>query len=234
MSTYLHISFDMIYERCLYSSIAHAVGNLRFPFLSYEQSWDNMNYGFRHGAFNYGTITFDLPNRVIVGAFRDEKSERMHWYPGYDAMSLFDEAPEHIKFLAKSEALQYQLLGHYYKYKWKFFGKGKYEPTIVVPVVTTALWGEGDNIYSCDSLDDFLIYGGEYISDITAPFQELQVYWQEYYDFVEEEMKLVSHLFEMKKSNKMKLAPDATEHLEKEDGGYEEFVISLVEIGFEI
>lgn len=234
MSTNLHMSFDMIYERCLYSSIAHAVGNLKYPLSSYAQSWDNMNYSFHHGSCDYGTITFDLPNRVVVGVFRNEKSERMHWYPGYDAMSLFDEAPEYIKFLAKSEALQYKLLGYDYIYKKKFFGKSKYEPTIVVPVATTALWGKGDNIYSCDSLDDFLIYGGEYISRITAPFQELQMYWKEISDFGEEEMKVVSHLFEMKKSNKMKLAPDVAEHLEKEDGGYEEFVKALVEIGFAI
>ena len=46
MKTKLNITCDELYDNCIYSSIAHAVANLKNPFFSYEQSWDGINYSF--------------------------------------------------------------------------------------------------------------------------------------------------------------------------------------------
>lgn len=61
----LQMTFNELYERCIYSSIAHAVANLRFPFFSYEQSWDGDNFSFKPDS--EGTISFDFEKNYCRG-----------------------------------------------------------------------------------------------------------------------------------------------------------------------
>ena len=68
MSDQLKMTFNELYERCIYSSAAHAVANLRFPFFSYEQSWDGNNFSFKPGS--EGTISFDFDTKIIAGALK--------------------------------------------------------------------------------------------------------------------------------------------------------------------
>ena len=177
--TKLHSTFQELYDNCVYSSIAHAISNIKYPFFAYTQSWDGINYSFHYGS-SRGTIAFDLPNKVLVGAIRDEKSTRRTWYPKYKAIELFDEAPEIARHLADAEALQYL----FDEIDW-----------MTMPVATTAFWNEGDQIVCRDGPEDFILNGGEYILNLRAPIQALKLYWKEEYDLTAGDLELVDHLF---------------------------------------
>lgn len=92
------IDFETLYYNCIYSSIAHAISNLKDPFFSYTQSWDGNNYCFHDGS-ERGTISFDLSEHILSGAAREETSMRIKWYPNYKAISLYEGAPIKIKFV---------------------------------------------------------------------------------------------------------------------------------------
>jgi hypothetical protein len=250
MKTDLNISFEALCDACLYSSIAHAVSNLKHPFSSYAQSWEGMNYSFQYGS-SRGTITFDVSNAILVGAFRYDKSDRTSWYPKFEALGLLSEAPETARELANKEAFQY-LLDEFDDPAppvistgfWGRFGKkAAPAPKVTVPCVTTALWSEGDEIYSCDTLDDFNSSGGEFISEIMISRKELRAYLEVQYELTLEELELIDCLFQLKKDGKTKISLDSIplvhgarsivvngERIE----GDKEFIESLIEIGFEI
>jgi hypothetical protein len=227
MRTDLNISFEALYDACLYSSIAHAVSNLKYPFSSYTQSWDDMNYSFQDGS-SRGTITFDLPNMVLVGAIRNEKSDRIHLYPNFKAIELFDEASDVAKNLSSNEALEFlfdEIDG------------------ITAPVATTAFWNEGNQIVSCDSRDDFIENGGDFIYCLAVSMQQLKLYWGDQYELTPKEFECIDCLFQLKKEGKTKISMDSvplingaqsvTVNGERVEGD-KEFIKSLIEIGFEI
>ena len=155
MARKLQMTFDELYERCIYSSVAYAVANLRFPFFSYEQSWDGDNFSFKSGS--EGTISFDFEKKVIAGAIIDNESPRLGKYPDYQAIKLFSDAPDSIKQLADKEALQYLLF--------------EIDGT-VLPAATTAFWvdSEGLCIFD-DSIDEFWENGGEFIRYLLGPLE---------------------------------------------------------------
>ena len=105
MGTKLHFTFEELYKRCIFASAAHAVANLKFPFFSYEQSWDGDNYSFKMSS--EGTISFDFSKKIIAGAGIDNESPRFMQYPEFQAIELFSDAPDRIRHLAEREALQY-------------------------------------------------------------------------------------------------------------------------------
>jgi len=218
MKIKLQTSFDELYNNCLYSSIAHAISNLKQPLFDYTQSWDWNNYNFHYG-YSRGTISFDLPNKILVGAIRDEKSIRISWYPKDKANKLFEEAPESSKHLFENEALQY------------LFDE---VDGVTLPVATTAFWSQENQIVTCDDLDDFMINGGEFIFDIIVPMEELQTYWKEQYELTSEEMELIGYLFQLKKNGKTEINKSHIELVDKNCEGYMEFIESLLEIGFNI
>ncbi|MDR2599585.1 MAG: hypothetical protein LBC73_04845 [Oscillospiraceae bacterium] len=236
----LNRSFDDIYQACIYSATANAVSNLRFPFFSAEHSWERVNYSSNYVS-NVGTITFDLPNKTLVGAIREDTSERIMWYPNYNAIELLTAAPDSIKLLAQNEAFQYLLLG--FDEKVKFWQRPK--PSVTVPVITTVLWSEGDEIYSCDDYDNFFLNGGDISMRILMTIQELQVYWQDNSDFTDEEMNFVNYLFRQKMQSNSNIKVDVASYIakdsegyinyiDKNSNGYKEFLTSMNELGFEI
>jgi len=203
-----------------------------------------MNYSFQYGS-SRGTITFDLSSAFLVGAIRDDKSNRISWYPNFKAVELFSEAPEAAKVLSTNEALQYL----FYEINeitspvapvgfWgRLTGKAAHIETITVPVATTAFWSEGDEIFSGDTLDNFINNGGEFISEIMISATELRMYWEEHYELTSEELGLVDYLFQLKKSNKVRISKKIITDIAGVDNdadGNNACIQSLVEIGFEI
>jgi len=204
---------------CLYSSVAHAVANLKFPFFSYDQSWNGENYSFQFDR-SRGTVTFDKENDLIVAAFRDDTSSRLLDYPEYKAAWLFSEADERVRKIAESETLEYL----YYA-----FGK------VSMPAATTAMWSEGDAMYSPDDDAAFIVNGGEFIGIICAPPEELAEHWIEQYEFTEDELAAVDYLYKSKCDGVARLAlKDIPLAIDKGSDGYAEFLTSLSELSMEI
>ena len=216
MSDQLKMTFNELYERCIYSSAAHAVANLRFPFFSYEQSWDGNNFSFKPGS--EGTISFDFDTKIIAGALKEFESPRFRQYPEFQAVELFSDAPESVRRLADKDALQYMF---------------EEIDGVVLPVATTAFWldSEGLSIFD-DSIDEFWENGGEFIRYLLGPFGELKEYLKDYSDLSTEETALIEHLFDMKMKGYLLITKKDLSGMDKKSEGYDEFMESLSELGF--
>ena len=206
--------FDL-YDKCIYSTISHAISNLTSPFFSYEQSWDSFNYSFIDGS-SRGLISFDLDNGICSGAVRSDKSERMLWYPKYKAVNFFKNASSSIVQMAKKETLEYLY----------DVVKGK-----KMPVVTSAFWIENNNIVFSDTISMFIENGGEYIHDILT-CTDLAKYWIERYEFTEYEQDVINYLYHIFKIGDKVIDLNQLTIDLKSYEGYEECKESLLEIGF--
>lgn len=216
MGTKLHFTFEELYKRCIFASAAHAVANLKFPFFSYEQSWDGDNYSFKMSS--EGTISFDFSKKIIAGAGIDNESPRFMQYPKFQAIELFSDAPDRIRQLAESEVLQYLL--------FEIDG-------VVIPAATTAFWLDSEGLFIFDdSIDEFEQNGGEFIRRLLGPFDELEEYLREYSDFSPEEAELAKHLYHMKMKKNMQITERDISGADKKSEGYAEFMESLSELGF--
>ena len=248
MKTRLPVSCEELYSNCLFSSIANAVSTIRNPQLSYSQSWDGVNYSFQHGS-SRGTITFHLTDAILVGAIRDEKSSRRSWYPKFNAIELFNEAPEAAKVLSTNEALQYlfdevdstSLPVAPVGFLGKLIGKSAHVERVAMPVATTALWSEGDAVFSCDTLADFIGNGGEFLAEIMTSANELRTYWEERYCLSSEEIDLANNIFQLKKSGETMISMNSVlrkgransiDTNDRSVEGEKEFLKSLVDMGF--
>ncbi len=176
--TMMDISFDLLYERCLYSSLAHAVYVFREPFFSFEQSWDGQNYSFCDGSTR-GTISFRASSRIASGAARDDLSSRRSWYPQKQALALFSSAPEENRSLARSETLEYLY--------------DTVEGT-VCPVATVAMWHDGSRLFLSDEEPVFVRHGGRFLLLLSDPSVDLAAYWEQQYSLSADEMLLIDEL----------------------------------------
>lgn len=210
-------SCEHLYDNCIYSSVAHAIFILKEPFFSYEQSWDGINYSFHYGSTR-GTVTFDLSGNTVTGAARDDTSTRRKWYPDFKAISLFDQAPEKNKILAKSETLEYLY---------------DEEGGIDQPMATIAFWNEGNEIYTNDDDVSFEANGGEYIIKIAGSHNELREYWKEEYSLKDEELSAIDYICNCLKENK-KIKMKDMSVINKKCAGYNECLESLRELGIHI
>lgn len=210
-------SWEQFYDNCVYSSVAHAISLLQDPFFSCAQSWDGMNYSFQDGSAR-GTVSFDLSGNTLTGAARDETSTRRKWYPDFKAISLFDQAPEKNRMLAKNETLEYLY---------------DEEGGMVQPMATIAFWNEGNEVYTNDEVSSFKVHGGEYIMEISENHDALREYWREQYALKQEEISAIDYIFTCLKGNKVikkKQLPLIHEQCE----GYHECLVSLSELGIRI
>lgn len=203
---------DDLYDGCLMASIVHAIMMLRFPEMSYEHSWDGYNYSMNDGCGCRGTITF-APD-ITVGAFQSVHNE---------PISYMEYLPHNEKVIqvAENETLQYLLEDI----------NGK-----TYPIVTEMFWGEGQNMFGIDLIDEFFEKGGYLIHNHLLPIEEALNCWQEYYEMIDDECKLAMDIFCIKKNigtvNLDNIMSDKIQVLFKNavDGGIEECVTSFNEI----
>jgi hypothetical protein len=207
------------------------------PFTAYSNSWDGINYSFHPWNID-GTITFDNENGVLVGAIRDNESDRLSGYPNplaKPALEYFSHADEKVRMLAEKEALQYLLLDFEGAQQKKgLFGKKK-KAEIVIPAITTAFWSEGEDICSVDDETAFLENGGEWIYRICAPHDALIDFVVEDYELSADELKFAEELFALKTSERFDLKKEAFSNMTDEASeGYEDFLKALFDFGIEV
>lgn len=176
---------NQLWEGCILASIAHAIMVAHYPDLSHEQSWDGFNYSVQDSSGTRGTITFH-PN-FLVGAFRNNHSERVVDYK--NAIEYFMGAPEKSKEVASEEALLYLL--------------DEIEEK-TVPVITTAFWGNLDEVYSHDTYEDFIENGGFLIERQIDNVEYAINEWKEEYEMSENQIVLLKSIFKRKIDNPTK------------------------------
>ena len=196
-----------LYEACILSSLTHAVAVGMYPELNYEHSWDKINYSMNDFEGCRATITFHKNH--IIAVFQD--SSCVH--TDVNALDFFEGAPKEIIELAKNETLQYVL---------------ENVDGIVKPVISTAFWGDWNELYSISSFDEIFEKGAHIIETQLLPFDEAMNEWSDYYELDESQIKFIKHLFDKKiKENTFTLSNDDIQYLY---GDVQECLISLREM----
>lgn len=209
-------SYEELRQGCILVSIAHAIFIADAPELAHEISWDGFNYNMNNSQGSRGTITF-YPDFFVAGFRNDElSSDRL------SAKYYLDQAPEKVVKLAEQETLQYLLDDV----------DGE-----TLPSITTAMWEDKNQVFSCHSFDEMLVRGGELLEiqsmDPAAAFEACE----EEYEFTEEQMTVLKKLFYLKIAQRNEAITltqsdrDAIGSRNKE--GINESEISFAEIGIE-
>ncbi len=209
-----NVSYSDFYFNCVYSSVAKAIFSLREPFYAYSQSWDKNNYCFHYGRTR-GTISFYADKNIVVGAARDERSNRRKWYPEYDAVNLFDFSSNIIQMLAMKDSLEYLY---------------DEENGITKPMASIGFWIEKNNLCSRDNKNDFLCNGGEYIEIISQNLSDIKEFWKNEYELSNLEIKTIDHIFRSVKKNRLIDLNEIKDVLNIKCNGYDECMESLKEL----
>lgn len=203
-----------LWEGCILASIAHAIMVAHYPNLSNEHSWDGMNYSVQDSSGARGTITFH--SQYCIGAFRNEDSDRTS---EGDSTKYFQGASDEIVKLAEAETLQYLLDN--------IDGK-------VLPVITSAFWGNKNKLFTTDSFDDMLQNGGFLLERQVMDFDSAIDEWVEYYDMSDIQVSLLKSIYVRRIANpkgKIILSKDEIDMIESsEHDGLKESKISFEEI----
>jgi hypothetical protein len=184
---------DQVWEGSILASIAHAIMVAHYPNFSNEHSWDGVNYSVQDSAGARGTITFQ--NKCCVAAFRSETSGRIN-KKGF--MEFFQNTPQELIDLAENEALQYLLDDV----------DGE-----VIPVITTAFWGKGNELFSEDSFDELLENGGHLLKTQAMDSDSAINVWKGYYDMSQAQVALLSAIYARKIANPEKVILISREEL---------------------
>jgi hypothetical protein len=198
-----------LYEACILSSLTHAVAVGMYPELNYEHSWDKINYSMNDSEGCRATITFHKNH--IITVFQDSSCVNAD----VDALDFFEGAPKEIIELAKNETLQYVL---------------ENVDGIVKPVISSAFWGDWNELYSIIPFDEVVDKGAHIITVQLLPFKEAMEEWSDYYELDEDQIEFIKLLHEQKiKENKdnITLSNDDIKYLY---GDVEECLISLREM----
>jgi len=229
----LNYSRTQIYQNCLYAMCIHIAAIPRLWEVSHERSWDEISYSFQSYKSTCGTISFDQQSDILVGAFRKNDCVWLDGYPQKNALTFFLDSDESVCKLAQKETLQYLLITYEKKEKKNlFFTKTK---KLDIPVITTAFWSEGDDIYSSDDENSFIENGGDYINDICIPKKDLVEILTDDYELTPIELSFAENLYNLKNNNQTEISRDLFSKIANmEPEGYEAFLSALSDFHFKV
>ena len=217
-STKLDWEIDQLWNGCILASIAHAIMVAHYPLISNEHSWDGMNYNTNDNAGTRGTVSFS--NGCCAAAFRNDNSDRFNIENPRQAIKYFQNAPNRIVELAETETLQFLL--------YNVAGQ-------VLPVITTTFWGKSNELFTEDTLDDFLQYGGKLLKKQTLDTNKSMNAWKKYYGMTQPQFELMKSIYERKIEDPLIPIFLTLEEINMigthEPNGLEESITSFQEIG---
>lgn len=177
----LQINPNELYKGCILAAIVHAVTVGEYPELSYEHSWDGMNYCMNDSQGSRATITFHP--EYIIAVFQDlSKIDK-----DKSADDYFAGAPNNILKIADEEALQYVLSD--------MDGEIK-------PVITAAFWGTWETLSSSQTWDNIVENGGHILANQLLDYQKALANWDDNYGLNNIQLDLIHSLFERKTANR--------------------------------
>lgn len=171
---------NALLEGAILHTIVHAIAITKSPTLHYELQWNDKNY-IRHNSMGtIGIITFK--KNIIVGAFSDTNSNRHFAQQGYisDWMQYFKDAPDDVFAIARDETLMYMLEDYEDKSQ---------------PVITTAFWGDKQEIYSNDKWQIFVENGGHLVQTEWFNTSQALMKHQENWEMKQEQIQLAHQLY---------------------------------------
>ncbi|MED4531253.1 hypothetical protein [Metabacillus fastidiosus] len=171
-----------LWNGCMLASIAHAIMVAHYPELSYEHSWDGINYSVVDDSGGRGTVTFS--DKYCIAAFRNDNVTCTECSTAID---FFKGAPREVLRLAESETLEYLL--------------EEGEDGISNPSITTAFWADGDNVISIDSIVKIIQNGGYLLERQLTEYEAAVKSWQTYYEMTNQQVALVESIYAKKIKN---------------------------------
>ena len=136
-------NFEHIYDSCLLTMSCYITSLSKAETDFYDFAWKDDIFYFQSFDGSDGAIYFDVKNKQIIGVFRKNTSSRISMYPKFEIASFFEEVPCDIYEKARNHL--FRCMNLEFVEPKRLFSKPK---TITVPVITTALWSEKENIYS--------------------------------------------------------------------------------------
>lgn len=190
---------EQLWQGCRLASIAHAIMVAHYPEISNEHSWDGINYSTQDSSGTRGTITFS--DKYYVGAFRNDNSERLNNKEGvFKYNQYFKRVPQDIIKLSEEEALQYLLEDI----------NGK-----IIPVITTAFWGDEIGGFSNDKFDDFIENGGFLLEVQMMEIDKAINEWKEYYEMTQQQVDLLINIYKRKEISQNEIITLSKKEIDK-------------------
>lgn len=131
------IDIEKLKKGCILASVVHAIMLSKYPELSNEYSWDNMNYSVQDSMGTKATITF-LDNKVVA-AFQKYQSIDSLNYNKHSIEKIFKYADQSIINIAETETLSYLL---------------EDLDGTVLPYISTAFWYQDKSVFSNDNYEN--------------------------------------------------------------------------------
>ncbi|KSU49628.1 hypothetical protein AS033_09740 [Exiguobacterium indicum] len=204
---------QIIWQGCILASIAHAIFVANNPDFAYEQSWDGDHYSTNDGQGCRGTVTFGQD--FFVAGFRNEE----FFEETIEANDLLIEAPEKVQKIAVDDTFQYLLDDI---------------EGVILPVVTTVLWGDDRQSFSSHQYEEMMDRGSSLFEIQASGYEAGLAYWEEYYELTERQLVLLETLYHLKIENPSQVITLSHEDIQVLDAidmeGIEESTTSFYEI----
>jgi hypothetical protein len=177
---------DRLRHGAILGTIAHAIWVARQPLLAAAQSWDGQVYLLNDSSGTLGTISF--AESQLVGVFFDSHSERSPFSTGepYALDDYLRQMPAPLAKLAHDETLRYMLQEH----------EGK-----DVPIITAALWSEGEQLVSHEAWASVRDNGGHIIRIQLMDTEDALGAWRDDMELSAAEVDLARALYERRMSH---------------------------------
>lgn len=197
-----------MFERCLASSIAHAVMTNIYPDLDYEQSWDSNNFSI---ICNNERCTISFADDFCVGVVRNYEMNP-HFGENIEKV-IMKGFPNKVVMLSKREALLYLLDDIYGK---------------PMCCATDAFWCDANTTYFSDG------FSSKIVSLLLSDDKTFRDYIVTYYGMDLKTETLVAELLKMRLNNSPTHILLTKNHINRMPGEkiVSECVQSLNEIGF--
>ena len=175
----MNVTNYKLFDGCLIASISHSIMTNVYPDLSYEQSWDGVNYSIQNTEGLRGTITFC--GNYCIGAIRNENAEFIG--DSNFIQKLTSNFPRKVIDKANKETLQYLLV--------EINGKD-------VPFITSIFWADNNTFHfqrenMSNTLDDLILF-----EKILLPKNKAIKEWGKYYDMDSNAINLLRYLYSKK------------------------------------
>lgn len=170
---------NVIYNRCILASIAHAIMNGKYELLSSEQSWDGMNYLFQNLEGIRGVISFS--NDIFLCIIHNDED----YLVGENEIlrCLFCAADKKVCNLAKDETMQYLVVE---------------EDDAILPAASIAFWGDRLSVYSNQSENDLMKKSGNILLPYLYGETEAIQHWKNYYEMNSAQVDFMKDIYNKK------------------------------------
>ena len=181
----------IIYKKCIFASICHAVMVGKYTLLSDEISWDGTTFLFQNMEGTRGAIFFDEKN-FLCGIQNQE-----NYLEGENNIenTLLKNAELDTIYRVREEIFPYFLVED----------KGE-----SIPALSVIFWGKENSICSDMNENEFMHKSDDILLPYLYEEKDMKKYWRDYYEMSQEYEQIVEELY-LKKMRKKSFVLDTVQ-----------------------